>query len=274
MRQVESGFCEQVEVLRVPRGSGGLAWFPQAEVAREGLARDRRSCGHEWVMTTDVDLHADDAWGYTLLWVLVNPGFVFQQQGYAPFVPAQGAWFIFDDRHMHKAEPGPATPEDGVFLAWAVRLRERARKVDRVPGTRSSGAKVLEERAAGEDHQVVTVQGAFKGYRRKPCGGCPWRVENNGSFPAEAFRHSARTAYDLSEHVFACHESGVAKTQTCAGFLLHGADNNLAVRLGYSRGRYADDVCAGGAKLHASYREMAVANGVAPDEPVLAPCRP
>ena len=70
---------------------------------------------------------------------------------------------------------------------------------------------VLETRPAGEDHQVVSVQGAQKSYRKQPCSDCPWRVDAVGEFPAEAFRHSARTAYDLSEHVFACHESGVEK---------------------------------------------------------------
>lgn len=134
--------------------------------------------------------------------------------------------------------------------------------------------KVTQVRAAGTDHQVVTVEGNHRGYRREPCAGCPWRVENIGSFPADAFRHSARTAYDMSTHVFACHESGVDAGHTCAGFLMHGAEHNLAVRLGRANGRFRDDVSAAGAKLHVSYRAMAVANGVPEDDPSLSCCRP
>ncbi|MBI2770349.1 MAG: hypothetical protein HYX47_12055 [Burkholderiales bacterium] len=129
-------------------------------------------------------------------------------------------------------------------------------------------------RPAGPDHQVVTAEGSSRGgYRRKPCAGCPWRVENDGSFPAEAFRHSAETAYDMSSHVFACHESGVEARHTCAGFLLRGADHNLAVRLGLRSGRYRLDVTDGGAQLHQDYRAMAIANGVHPDDAALEPCR-
>lgn len=117
------------------------------------------------------------------------------------------------------------------------------------------------------------MQSANNGYRRTPCAGCPWRVENGGSIPSEAFRHSANTAYDLSQHVFACHESGVKAGQTCAGFLLRGADHNMLVRGGYLTGKFKNDVSGGGADLHDSYRGMAVANCMPPDDPVLALCR-
>lgn len=132
---------------------------------------------------------------------------------------------------------------------------------------------ITKVRPAGPNDQVVTVEGGHRGYRREPCGGCPWRVENTGSFPAEAFRHSAGTAYDMASHVFACHESGIQGGHTCAGFLLRGAEHNLAVRLGLMTGRYAQDVHANGANLFESYRAMAQANGVDPSDPVLAPCR-
>ena len=128
-------------------------------------------------------------------------------------------------------------------------------------------------RPAGDDHQVITVIGRNKGYRKTPCGGCPWREDTTGEFPAEAFEHSAPTAYDMAQSVFACHESGVNGGHTCAGFLLRGADHNLAVRLGYFKGIYKPDVTDGGLKLHESYRAMAIANGVDPESPILAPCR-
>ena len=133
--------------------------------------------------------------------------------------------------------------------------------------------KVVDVRAAGDEHQVVTVVGSKGGYRRKPCSDCPWRKDAVGEFPAEAFRHSANTAYDMSEHVFSCHQSGASKPAACAGFLLRGADHNLHVRLAYMRGEIQGDVTDGDTDLHASYRAMAIANGVAEDDPVLAPCR-
>ena len=141
------------------------------------------------------------------------------------------------------------------------------------PSNRKRDARVLETRAAGPDHEVVSVQSTNGGYRRKPCSDCPWRVDATGEFPAEAFRHSARTAHDMSEHVFSCHQSGVDRPATCAGFLLRGADHNMAVRLGYLSGRYAQDVEDGGLVLHDSYVAMAVANGVDPEDPCLTACR-
>ena len=134
------------------------------------------------------------------------------------------------------------------------------------------GARVLRTRRAGENHQVVTVAGGSGLYRRKPCSDCPWRVDATGQFPAEAFRHSAATAYDMATHTFACHQSGSQKPATCAGFLLRGADHNLSVRMGRRGGKYRD-VVDGGHTLHGSYRAMAIANGVDPNDPVLAPCR-
>jgi len=138
----------------------------------------------------------------------------------------------------------------------------------------SSKRKVTQIRSAGVDHQVVTVEGGHKGYRRAPCPGCPWRLDTVGEFPPEAFELSARTAYDMAEPVFACHESGVDGGHTCAGFLLRGADHNLAVRLGHMNGTYKGDVTDDGIELHESYRAMAAANGVNPQNPVLEKCRP
>lgn len=134
--------------------------------------------------------------------------------------------------------------------------------------------EVVEVRPVDENHQVVSIKGGGDEYRRKPCGGCPWRVDQTGEFPAGAFRESARTAYDMSTHKFSCHESGAAKPATCAGFLLRGADHNFGVRLKVSAGKIDySQITDGGHELHDSYRAMAEANGVDPDDPVLAPCR-
>ncbi|WP_138519147.1 DUF6283 family protein [Limnobacter alexandrii] len=126
---------------------------------------------------------------------------------------------------------------------------------------------------ADHHHQVVSVAGGGHEYRKSPCKSCPWRTSQVGTFPAQAFRISAHTAYDMADRTFGCHESGHKKPSTCAGFLLRGADHNLAVRLGKAKGRYLDVLNADGAELFDSYREMAVANGVEPSDPVLTLCR-
>jgi|SRR5579859_2390520 len=134
--------------------------------------------------------------------------------------------------------------------------------------------KVTRIRPADENNQVVTVEGGRGLYRRSPCPGCPWRVDQTGSFPAEAFRHSAETAYDLSTHTFGCHESGTENPLICAGFLLRGSDHNMAVRLRLLRGEIDPDaVHDGGHELHDGYTAMAVANGCDPHDEALRRCR-
>lgn len=152
---------------------------------------------------------------------------------------------------------------------------QRAQVIGRFNGsamTRQAHPEIVEVRPAGAEHQVVTVKGGRGKHRREPCPDCPWRTDATGKFPAEAFRHSAPTAYDMSDRIFSCHQSGSKKPATCAGFLLRGADHNLAVRLGKIQGKYAK-VSDGGHELHASYRAMAIANGIPSDDPVLAGCR-
>jgi uncharacterized protein DUF6283 len=87
---------------------------------------------------------------------------------------------------------------------------------------------------------------------------CPWRVDASvGQFPPSVFRHSARTAYELSEYRLGCHDSSDHnRPLTCAGFLLRGAQHNLSVRL---HGPDEDVVDDGGRGLYRSYRKMAVA---------------
>lgn len=117
---------------------------------------------------------------------------------------------------------------------------------------------------------VVSLESFDRGFRSHPCATCPWRKDApTGVFPPEVFRHSARTAYDLATSKFGCHTSGREKPATCAGFLLRGASDNLAVRM--SREDFSGVHSL--VELYGSYREMAVANGVDPDDPALAPCR-
>lgn len=138
-------------------------------------------------------------------------------------------------------------------------------------------SKITRRRRAGTDHDVVTVESEQDtGYRCKPCAQCPWRTDQPaGRFPAEAYRHSAPTAYDMAKNAFACHMSGVGRPQTCAGFLLsEGAVHNLQVRLKLMRGAIDLGQVKSRHQLYPSYRAMAVANGVPADDPILGPCRP
>lgn len=131
--------------------------------------------------------------------------------------------------------------------------------------------RVTGETPAGPDHQVLHVEGGG-GHQRSPCAECPWRKDSPiGAFPAEAYRISAPTAYDRSEQLFACHMLG-RRAMTCAGFLLRGADHNMRVRFQDAMDQIGE-VSDGGLDLYDSYRAMAEANGVSPDDPVLAPCR-
>lgn len=113
------------------------------------------------------------------------------------------------------------------------------------------------------EHRVLTIAGACGEPMPAPCPQCPWRRSNDGIFPAEAFRLSARTALDMAEHVFGCHMT----SRLCAGSVC-GQHHNLALRRLQASGAL-DGVTDGGADLHPDYRSMAVANGVPADDPSL-----
>jgi hypothetical protein len=128
-------------------------------------------------------------------------------------------------------------------------------------------------------HRVITLltdkPKAAMVHRVTPCEQCPWRRDvPTGEFPVSAYKHSATTSYDLAETTFSCHMAGRDKPATCAGFLLRGADHNLAVRLALFARRYNPlRVHDSGLPLFESYRAMAIANGVSADDPTLAACR-
>lgn len=105
---------------------------------------------------------------------------------------------------------------------------------------------------------------------KTPCAECPWRKDvAPGQFPPERFRALAGCAEDLATTVFACHKSPEQEPFACAGFLLMASAHNLSVRM--SRQSFAD--VASPYPLHATYRRMAIANGVRPNDPALARCR-
>ncbi|WP_410675502.1 DUF6283 family protein [Amycolatopsis sp. cmx-4-68] len=133
------------------------------------------------------------------------------------------------------------------------------------------GAEVVAVREGADGWGVVTISSPGGAYQVEPCLRCPWLLDSPvGAFPPEVFRLSAHTTYDQAKRRFGCHASKPDEPKTCAGFLLRGAAHNLTVRM------YGPDITSDVSSdrpLYANYREMAIANGVAPDDPILAPCR-
>lgn len=109
---------------------------------------------------------------------------------------------------------------------------------------------------------------------KRPCAECPWREDvAPGHFPAERFVALAQCAEDMSTMLFQCHVTSDDRPLICAGFALQGAAHNLAMRLAVARGDYCGDPDAAGFPLFADYAQMAMANGVASDDPCLARIR-
>lgn len=148
----------------------------------------------------------------------------------------------------------------------------------------SMSKTIIKTRKADENHQVVTftLQDDNRNRQKRPCKTCPWRKDKVGIFPAEAFRHSAPTGYDIPELIasgempstFACHKTGLKAPSTCAGFLLAESSNhNLSLRMAQMRGEdVLSGVQKGEAPLFDNYYDMAVANGVPTDDPRITPC--
>ncbi|MFJ9782522.1 DUF6283 family protein [Amycolatopsis sp. NPDC101161] len=135
----------------------------------------------------------------------------------------------------------------------------------------SPGAEILAVRDGADGWGVITATAPASAYQPSPCARCPWlRDSPVGAFPPEVFRHSARTTYDLATHKFGCHASTPDHLKTCAGFLLRGAAHNLSVRV---HGPEVTTAVTSDRPLYDNYREMAIANGVHPDDPSIAPCR-
>lgn len=106
-------------------------------------------------------------------------------------------------------------------------------------------------------------------YCKQPCAECPWRQDvRPGKFPAQRFIDLAGTAYDLAPTVFACHMSSEGKDAVCAGFILSQGLHNMALRMAGHRFEVRSSV-----PLYATYRRMAIANGVPTRHSALIHCR-
>jgi hypothetical protein len=95
------------------------------------------------------------------------------------------------------------------------------------------------------------------------------RIVPSGSLP-----HFGSDLLRWRAHNFCVpHERDRAACHLC-GFLLRNSDHNVAVRLhAYTGAVDLEEVTEGDADLYENYREMAIANGVDPDDPVLQQCR-
>lgn len=138
--------------------------------------------------------------------------------------------------------------------------------------------KVIGRHVAGPNHQVLTLASRHDTkftYSRTPCAECPWRKDRpTGVFPAKAFRHSAATCADMAMTTFACHVSGQRKPTTCAGFLLsEDAPHNMILRLKERAGSYDHRQVSSPVELFPTYADMAIANGVRPNDPALLATR-
>lgn len=142
---------------------------------------------------------------------------------------------------------------------------------DATADSTSPQARVVLVRPGADGWGVVTIDAPGNAHQEEPCLRCPWLLDSPiGAFPPEVFQLSAPTTYDLATRTFGCHASKPDEPLTCAGFLLRGAAHNLAVRV---HGPDISTAVSTDRPLYGTYREMAVANGVDPDDPVLAPCR-
>ena len=136
-----------------------------------------------------------------------------------------------------------------------------------------SKPRITETKVADKNNVVHTILGGGGGHCKEVCPQCPWRVDQTGAFPAKAFVHSASTSYDAATNKFSCHMAGTENPKTCAGFLLRGADDNIAVRMGKATGKIGK-VREPSVELHPSYKAMAIANGVGRRNPALRDCMP
>jgi hypothetical protein len=78
---------------------------------------------------------------------------------------------------------------------------------------------------------------------------------------------SANRTYDQSMHQFACQVSDSENPASCTVFLLRDATHNIGLRLAPITGKIDPNELREMVPLHPSYRAMAEANAVPPDDP-------
>lgn len=117
----------------------------------------------------------------------------------------------------------------------------------------------------------------------RPCSNCPWRLDAPpGEFPACRYESLTATAgrpgkeVGFSAPIFACHRSRDGEEFACAGWLATVGYDHLGMRLAVAMGRLEPAAFEPGPDwppLYATYADLAVANGVDPDDEVLRRCR-
>jgi hypothetical protein len=120
----------------------------------------------------------------------------------------------------------------------------------------------------------LAAEFAVKLYQRTPCIECPWRLDQPpGRFPPERYIVLAESAWDMAVVQFACHKSPEGQEFGCAGWVLQSSAHNYGARMAASRGVLNPAEISSPYPLYETYRALAIANGVPPDEPALVPCR-
>ena len=151
--------------------------------------------------------------------------------------------------------------------------------------------KTIDQKMAGPDHAVTTVISEMTLFCRTPCADCPWRKDAVWRFPPEAFINSANTGavrisandphdvnaieleINLASRMFGCHTAGTEKPAICAGYILEG-QASLGWRVAAAKGKFDPlKVTDNGLDLFKSYYDMAVANGVDPEDSRIDLCR-
>lgn len=124
-----------------------------------------------------------------------------------------------------------------------------------------------------------TCSSSILRHAAKPCAECPWRRDQPvGRFPASRYRALADTSAGPTGSappeapMFACHKTAEGREIACAGWLAAEGHGHVGVRLAIAFGRLdasALQPAAGWPALFDSYADLAVANGVDPDDPRL-----
>jgi hypothetical protein len=99
------------------------------------------------------------------------------------------------------------------------------------------------------------------------CSACPWRKDVPvGVFPPERFIALAATVKQDFGPVFACHKTTEGQDSACVGYLLTEGTENFNVRIASIRGALDMKKLKSEYPLYATFKEMALANGVAPED--------
>lgn len=101
----------------------------------------------------------------------------------------------------------------------------------------------------------------------RQCSECPWRKDVPvGRFPPERYVALKNTVEQGLNNLFACHKTSDGEPSACVGFLLVDGPNNWTARLAAITGEFDPRKLEAAGPLYDSFQEMALANGVSPED--------